>query len=149
MTQMMKYKQKGWFGHSHEHAMAARGMKLYARKEQVLVNPVFYAQKREEEVAFNTILDEVRDGATYSELLRKHPHADKEDLRIRGIKAVESREGNNSLSTLNSNGVDASVHMAQHNQRTKEKMLETLNDHQKSSFLQVIKVDLLKKRLTE
>jgi len=143
------YKRTGWYGHSHEHALAARGIRLYARKNQVLMEPLFYAQKQEEKVSFRTLMDEVQEGSSYQDLQRMHQDADKEDLRLRGIKAIEAREGSNMLSLLNKNGVDASVDMAKSNRQMKERMLETLNNRQKASFLQQIKVELLKKRLME
>jgi hypothetical protein len=143
----MNYR-RGWFGHSHEHSLARRGIRRYnADKDATLVNPTFYAQKREEEVSFATLMDETRSGSSYQDLCRKHPNAEKESLRVRGIKAVESRDGNNVLSTLNNNGVDESVRMAEHNGRLRDQMLETLQDRQKASFLQDVKVGLLKDRL--
>jgi hypothetical protein len=146
---MHMYK-RGWFGHSHEHSLARRGIRKYnATKEPHLVDPLFYAKKREEKVSFTTLVEDARKGRTYDELVRKYPDVDKEELRVRGIRAVESRTGNNVLSQLNSNGVDESVRMAENNRWLKDKMYESLNDRQQSSFLQTVKIDLLKQRLRE
>lgn len=144
-----RYKQHGgWYGNSQGHAMAARGMRLYASK-QVLVDPLFYAQKREEQVSFSQIVDEVKQGSTYDELKVAYPDVDKEDLRMRGIKAISSVEGGTTLSAMDHNGVDVSVKLASMSPSTKRRMLQVLNDRQQSSFLPSIKVDLLKKRLGE
>jgi hypothetical protein len=139
--------RKGWFGNSHGHSLAARGIKIYAAKKTSLVDPLFYAKKHEAQVKFNDLLDDIREGKTYHELLKKYPDADKEVLRKRGIKAIETREGRDTLSMVDANGVDASVHMARNNPRTKERMHDVLHDYQKSSFLPTIKVELLKERL--
>jgi hypothetical protein len=50
---------------------------------------------------------------------------------------------------LNNNGVDDSVKAASHSGRLREDMLGVLQDPQKSSFLQPVKVDLLKQRLRD
>lgn len=146
---MLKYKRTGWFGHSHEHALAARGIRTYASKNQVMMEPFFYAQKHEEAVSFKKLMQETGNGASYGDLQHAHPDADKEDIRQRGIKAIEAREGSNVLSLLNKNGVDASVSMANSNANMKQRMLQVLDNHQKSSFLQSVKVEMLKKRLAE
>jgi hypothetical protein len=129
--------------------MAARGVRLYAKKGQVLMDPIFYAKKREETVGFMRLREELQDGLTFAEIKRNHPDADEEDLRQRGIKAIESNEGSTVLSTLDRNGVDSSVRLAKMDARRKEQMLACLNDRQKASFLPQIKVDLLKRRMTE
>lgn len=128
--------------------MAARGMRLYASK-QVLVDPVFYAQKHEEQVSFSRIVDEVKQGETYDGLKRNYPDVDKEDLRKRGIRAISSVQGCTMLPTLDQNGVDVSVKMASVNPSARSRMLHVLSDQQKSSFLPNVKVDLLKRRLGE
>jgi hypothetical protein len=91
----------------------------------------------------------IREGKSFQEIKRMHPDADSEDLRLRGIKAIENVEGNSTLSTINSNGVDLTVKMANSNKQLKEDIEETLNDSQKASFLAPIKVEMLKKRLKE
>ena len=144
---MRSYRRTGgWYGNSVGHALAARGMKLYARK-QTMTDPIFYAQKREESVPMAHILDMVRSGESFDNIKRMHPDADQEDLRKRSIKAIEMSEGNGTLSMLDSNGVDMSVNMAENSPRLKESMRETLADPQKASFLHSVKVDALKRRL--
>ena len=70
---MQKYKRSGWYGNSQGHALAARGVKLYARK-QTLVDPLFYAQKREETVGFSHIQDMARNKKTFEEMKMMHPN---------------------------------------------------------------------------
>ena len=144
---MKSYKRGGWYGNSQGHALAARGVRLYARK-QTLNDPIFYAQKHEESVPMTHILDMVRSGETFDSIKRMHPDADQEDLRRRGIRAIEMSEGNGTLSMLDSNGVDLSVKMADNNPRLKQNMKETLADPQKASFLHSVKVEALKRRLS-
>jgi hypothetical protein len=127
--------------------MAARGMRLYARKDSVLVDPVFYAKKREEQVSSFTLMDHVRVGDTYPNIVAKHPDADKEDVRIRGIKALDVRDGHETLSMINKSGIDESVRVAKENPRLKSRMLSVLSDAQRSSFIPVVKVELLRRRL--
>ena len=145
---MMKYGKGGWHGNSYGHSLAARGVRLYARK-QSLVDPLFYAKQREDSVPFSHLVDMIRNGLTYQDIRRMHPDADAEDLRLRGIKAVENVEGNNTLSMLNSNGVDLTVRMAKSNKQLQEDIEVTLNDKQKASFLAPVKVEVLKTRLKE
>ena len=143
---MQKYKRPGWYGNSQGHAMAARGIRLYSKK-QVLMDPLFYAQKREETVSFNHMQGMAREEKTWQEMQAMHPKADPEDLRIRGIKAYESIDGDSTLSSLNKNGIDVSVQMAQNSDMTKAKMKAVINDSKRSTFLPKVKVDLLKERL--
>jgi hypothetical protein len=113
----------------------------------MLVDPIFYAKKREEQVPTYKLTEEVRHGATFSELQQAHPDAEKEDLRLRGIRAIDARDGSDTLATINRNGVDDSVRLAQANPRMKQRMVLVLKDRQKVSFIQQIKADLLQKRL--
>ena len=146
---MINYRKSGgWRGNSYGHSLAARGVRLYARK-QSLSDPLFYAKSREDSVPFTHLVDMIREGKSFQEIKRMHPDADSEDLRLRGIKAIENVEGNSTLSTINSNGVDLTVKMANSNKQLKEDIEETLNDGQKASFLAPIKVEMLKKRLKE
>lgn len=141
-------KPVGWRGHTVEHSLARQGVKMrYAADKQILVDPVFYAQKREEKVPFFSVLDMARNGETYQGMMRKHPDADPEMVRERGIKAIETVEGDNTLSQLDAHGVDASVSLAQSNAEKKRRMVETLEDRQKASFLHPEKVSALKERL--
>ena len=149
MEDRMRYRRSGWFGNSQGHSLARRGIRLYAQKHQVLMRPVFYAQKSERQVPFMELVDEVRGGATLFELERKYPDAEKEDLRRRGIRAMEYAEGNKVLSQIDANGIDASVSVARHDVRMRELMQRYANDRQASSFLPQVKVELLKRRLAE
>lgn len=143
----MKYKKTGWFGNPHGHALAARGIKLYAKKQQHLVDPLFYAKKNEEKVPFTHIKDMAREGSTFNQMMAMHPDADKEDMRLRGIKAIESVEGGNTLSTIDRNGTDTIMKMVEHTPRFAENTWQTLNDAQKVSFLPQPKVEMLKRRV--
>lgn len=142
----MKYSKGGWYGNSHGHALAARGIRLFAKKDN-LVDPVFYAQKKEETVSTLELISEIRSGATFADLVKGHPDADQEDLRLRGIRAADSVEGNGTLSFINSNGIDVSVKMAEGNPHLRSQMLETLGDSQRKSFIQKQKADALEVRL--
>ena len=140
--------RRGWFGNSRGHALAARGVRLYPRKQR-LHDPLFFAQRREERVPTSELRTRVRRGANMSELVTDFPGVDREELRLRAIKAVDSLRGDDTLALLNRNGVDASVHLARVSNSQRKKMLEVLNDSQASSFLSDVKVELLKKRLSE
>lgn len=142
-----RYGRSGWFGNSTGHALAAQGVKLYAKKSTPsLVDPIFYA-RREKQVPFNHIVEMVKEGKTYSQIKQMHPEVDSEDLRASGIKACEARQGTNTLSVLNRQGIDATVRMAGHDPTFKERVHETLKDPQASSFLPSVKVMSLKERL--
>jgi len=139
--------RKGWFGDSHGHRLAAKGIRLYARKEQVFVDPVFFAKKREQAVGTYALASDVRDGLTFQEIVAKYPDAEREDLRKRGIRSVEMRTGDGTLTTLDANGVDATAKLAEGSLELRRKMLRVLADPQKSSFLHPQKVELLQERL--
>lgn len=140
---MSRYKKSGWYGNSQAHALAAKGVRTRRYDAQKLVDPMFYARQREEQVPFQHINTMVREGKTFQEMKAMHPDADQEDLRKRGIKALSD----STLSTLNEQGVDSSVKLAKMNRGTKVRMCEVLNDPQKSSFLPKVKVEFLKERL--
>jgi hypothetical protein len=140
------YGKSGWFGNSQGHSLAGRGIRMYvARKssEQLLVDPVFYAKKREEQVPTYELARVTRNGMSYDALRRHYPDADPEDLRLRGIKAIEMREGSPVLSELNRSGVDASVTRARENPLLRQRMLVVLKDPVMSSYLQQKKVEFL------
>ncbi len=139
---MNRYKKSGWYGNSRGHALAAKGVKLYASKQK-LVDPLFYARQREEQVPFQHINSMVREGKTFQEMKRMHPDADSEDLRLRGIKAFSD----STLSMLNEHGVDSLVKLAKMNVQTKKRMCVVVHDQQKVSFIPEIKIKLLKERL--
>ena len=126
--------------------MAARGMSLYAKK-QTLVDPLFYARKRETDLPFSHIKDMTRNGLTYQRMLSMHPNADKEDIRLRGIKAIESVEGDNTLSQLDRMDVEMTAKMANDSRSFKANVMGVISDSQKSSFLSAQKVQMLKEKL--
>jgi len=143
---------KGWFGNSQGHALAAKGVRMYAAKKQVLVDPIFFARKREEFISTYALVDAIRDGISFNDLVAKYPNIsamEKEDLRQRGIKSLEMRDGSNVLSNLDRAGIDHSVNLAKENPALKERMLVCLTDSQRSSFIQPQKVEFLKRRLAE
>ena len=126
--------------------MAARGIRLYAAKKQTLIDPMFYANK-EKEIPSLHLKDMAQNKLTYHQMLAMHPKTDKEDLRLRGIKAIESVEGGNTLSQLNRMGVDMTVKMAKESRTFNANVVDVLKDRQKSSFLPVQKVQMLKEQV--
>jgi len=66
---------------------------------------------------------------------------------LQGLKAMETYDGDNVLSMLDRQGVDASVHMASHDDRLRGRMRAVLADRQRRSFLPGVKVELLQRRL--
>ena len=140
--------RRGWFGNPVGHSLASRG---YASKKQdvKLVDPVFYVKKREEHVPFDDVMDEMRDRVNFEGLKRKYPDADEEDVRRQGIRALDTRDGTDIMSTLDKNGVDSSVRLAKMSPALKQSMLSALGDSQKVSFMHPMKVDSLKRRLYE
>lgn len=141
---MSRYKKSGWYGNSHGHALAAKGVRTrYAASKQKLVDPMFYARQREEKLPFEHLSRMAREGLTFQEMKGMHPEVDAEDLRKRGVKALSD----STLSTLSEHGVDSSVKLAMMNRGTKQRMCAVLNDRQKASFLPEVKVKFLKERL--
>lgn len=141
---MNRYKKSGWYGNSQGHALAAKGVRTRYTASK-LVDPMFYARQREEQVPFQHISGMARDGLTFQEMKAMHPEADVEDLRKRGVKALSD----SMLSTLSEQGVDSSVKLAMMNSGTKRRMCVVLNDPQKASFLPEVKVKFLKERLNK
>jgi hypothetical protein len=139
--------RRGWFGNSQGHSLAAKGIRLYARKQQ-LSDPSFFA-RREESVPYADIVSMVGDGRSYPQLVVAFPDADKEDLRLRGIKAVESRDGHGTLSMINSSGVDQIVVLSRANPALGRRVRDVLDDRQRSSFIHGVKVGALRGRLDD
>ena len=138
---MTRYGLRGWYGNSHGHALAAKGIRLYSKKP---VNEAFfYAQKTETILPFAIILDAVRRGKNYQQIKSEYPSADSEDTRSRGIKAVETMSGSNTLSQIDRNGVDQTIEKAKNNPNFKESVQNVISDPQKSSFIHPIKLKLL------
>ena len=134
----------GWKGYSYEHSLARRGIRTKLGGQKL--DPLFYAQKREEQVPFADIMYMIGKGDTVQQMAEKHPDADPEDLRRRGIKAIEAREGRDALSILDRQGVDESMRLAKTNSQFKGDLLRTLEDRQKCSFMHPDKVKLLKEQ---
>jgi len=138
---------KGWYGDSHGHSLAARGIRGYHKSK--MVDPMFFAVKQERTLPFNHISDMVKQNKTFTEMQRMHPGADKEDLRQRAIKAIAIRDADDTLTKLDKNGVDFSQKMAQESSYFKTRARDVLQDGQKRSFLQEEKAEILKKRIGE
>ena len=130
----------GWYGHSREHALAARGVRIYAA--QKLMDPVFFARKNEEEVPLSFVLGDVRQGKTYTQLKMKY-RTDPEHLRQRGIRALEMRDADDTLSTIDRQGVDMTKRMMEESPHFKERVYMAIKDQQKASFLYPEKVRAL------
>ena len=148
-------RRNGWYGDSGRHALAARGIstkRKYSASKQMLmrkpVDPAFYA-KREQSLPFMHLVTMVRQGKSYPEMQAMHPDADKEELRKRGIKAYEAVHATNALSTIDANGVDKNVELANKSKKLKQDMLEVLENSQSSTFIADVKanslIDALKK----
>ena len=148
---MNRYR-RGWFGNSQGHALAAKGMALYARKvpSRPLVDPMFYV-KKEEALPSSKLLEMLDEGMTLEEIKRVHPDFDEED-RKRALRSLDMRGGNNTLSTIeDTKSVDMLVKQAAVNHTLRANMKEALADKQKSSFLaangSAVKVNILRERL--
>jgi hypothetical protein len=143
-------KPLGWRGNAYGHSLASKGIsmrtKYAAKKQQILMDPVFYAQKHKF-LPFYEVDKMARDGLTYQEMLQRHPDADKEQVRKSGINALESLDADGTLSHMDRTGVDEQVLAAKNNPTMKAKMTAVLNERQKVSFLHPIKAESIKKRL--
>jgi len=128
-----RYKPRGWFGDSHRHSLAAKGIRTYAKKD--VNNSFFYAQRMEEEVSTPHLTNMLRSGKRFPDIVAMHPKADKESLRKRSIKILESLEQVNTLSTIDRDGVDETVKMAKQSSKFKKDVLRVLNSPQMVSFL--------------
>jgi hypothetical protein len=149
----MKRYGRGWFGDRTRHSLAAKGVATsqqyssYMSRKQVLAEPVFYARKRESELPFSSITAMVKNGESYQGMKGAYPAADHEDLRLRGITAIEMRDMDNTLSTIDKNGVDKVVQLAEKSPSLREKVLATLRCRQRGSFIAPVKRDAILKRL--
>lgn len=140
-----KYKRRGWFGDSKGHSLAAKGVRLYSRKKE-LDNALFFA-KQEQSIPTPDIHQMAIRGMTLDEMQRKYPDSDKEDLRRRGIRAVEGIDANNMLSLVESSSERMLLDMSAKDERFKKDVIKVLSDDQKSSFIHPAKVELLKAQL--
>ena len=138
--------RRGWFGDAQRHSLAARGFRV-AKGDVKLVDPVFYVRKREEEVPFSDVLDAMRERVSFSVLKARYPDADEEDVRRQAVKALDTRDGNDVMSTIDKNGVDQSVRLARLSPALRSSMVAALADSQKSSFVHPVKAESLRRRL--
>lgn len=138
--------RRGWFGDSAGHSLAGRGVK-FKRKGVGLSDPLYFAHRREMDVPFSTISDLVRKGLDYRQMMFRLRSEDPEDVRRRGIMAVEGRNADGMLSALDRQGVDMSVRMAEESPKFKSDAIKVLRDRQASSFLVPEKREELMRRL--
>jgi hypothetical protein len=106
------------------------------------VDPVFFARKNEEEVPLSTVLGDVRQGRTFVQMRMKY-RVDPEHLRQRGIRALEMRDADDTLSTIDRQGVDMTKRMMEESPQFRERVYLAVKDPQKSSFLYPEKVRAL------
>jgi NADPH-dependent glutamate synthase beta subunit-like oxidoreductase len=137
---------RGWHGNSYGHSLARRGFRLYAKKDR-MTEPIFYARKREEEIPQFRVLQMAKSGMTFKEMQEAHPDADVEELRQRGIRAIDTVNGADTLSRIDRSGVDELVKYAQNSLMMKDRVKEAITDRQQSSFIQKPKVEALRERL--
>ena len=140
---------RGWRGDSGRHSLAARGIstRQYAAQKARLMEPVFYAQKNEQEVPMAHILIMVKQGTNYPQMKAMHPDADAESLRKRGLKAIDAKEGNNTMQTIDDNGVDKLQLLIKGNPRLKEQVKNALKDSQHRSFIADVKAQAILDKL--
>lgn len=144
-----RYKRRGWFGDSQGHSLAARGItSRYHAKKRPAQEAIFFAAK-EEGVSASECAEMLRKGMTFDQMMQEKPDVDRETLRQRGIRAWESQHGNNSLSTIDRQGVDMSVRLAMLDPRMKRGMMRALQDRQGRSLIPDVKAVALEKRLQE
>lgn len=147
---MNRYKRRGWFGDSQGHSLAAKGIATrYAAKKTVLRDQIFFASKHEELLPTSHIQEMIQDGWNFQRMQQMHPDVDREDMRQRGIKAWESQHGSNTLSTIDRQGVDASVRVATLDPRFKRSIQNVLDDGQGRSFIPEVKANALSERLRD
>ena len=137
--------KKGWFGNSQGHALAAKGVRMYAHSKST--EAMFYAMKQEEMVSYADVMSAVRRGCTFDNLKREYPGADPEKLRQRGLKAIEARDADNTLTFIEQNGIDAIMSKANASATFREKMENILGSPQMRSYLKQEKVVALQRRL--
>jgi len=136
--------KRGWHGDSRGHSLAARGISMYAKKK---VDPVFYARKAERKLPFSHIMTMVAKDKSFQEMKIMHPTADHEDLRMRAIRAHEIRMADDTISKLDSQGVDYSVAKAASSKSFKKSALLVLNNNVRRSLLKPKKAIALQERI--
>jgi hypothetical protein len=136
--------RRGWFGHSAEHSLAARGVRIYAKRKSS--DPMFYAVKREREIPSSHIFDMVRKGATYHQMCVQYPGRG-EEVRKKGLVALESVDADGTLSTLERQRIDESVLRSQMSPAFRERALWVLQNPQRRSFLHPEKAAALQERM--
>ena len=145
----MKRYGKGWHGDSGRHSLAARGIvtKQYQAQKMRMQEPLFYSQKNESDVPMVHILGMVKGGHNFPQLRAMHPDADTESLRKRGIKAIDAREGNSTMRTIDENGVDKLIMLTKGNPRLKEQVKEAMKNSQYRSYIADVKAQAIIEKL--
>lgn len=138
---MEKYKRRGWYGNSYGHSLAARGIKLYAKKNAS--QPMFFT-RQEEKVPLSLIREMIEEGLTYQDMLTMHESSDEKYLRHRGIQTIDGREGNNVLSSLYNDNEKVIARKMQ-DDYFKKKVRNVINDRQKASFIPDAKLEVVKR----
>jgi hypothetical protein len=118
---------------------------MYAKK-QVMMQPLFYAQRNENAAPISEVREDIRRGETFSDLCRKYPDASSDTLMRRGRETIDSLNGNSMMADLNSPeyGVDKIV---QASPEFRARVVDVLSNPQKRSFLPKPKVEALERRL--
>lgn len=123
--------------------MAARGLS-FKRK---LSNPTYFSQV-EKRLSFGDVKSMVESGMTMSEMAAKTGRDPKdEELRQKGILAVETKDADGTLGRINSMGVDQVVRLSQESPSFKSKAQKVLDCPQKRSLLPPEKASVLAERL--
>ena len=144
-----KYARTGWFGHTHEHALAARGIKIYAARKEQMMAPVFLAQRKEESLPSWKLREAIREGKTYPDVMRENALADKEDVRKRYMSVISDMTGNDVPVQIDRQGVDDTIRQAQHNSYFAEKVRDVLSDPLLASAYPAPKMAFLKQRMAQ
>lgn len=128
----MKHYKRGWFGDSHGHALAAKGVRLYAKKTPK--RDMFYQYMQRKRVPVDAMRTMIRKGVPYEEMKRAYPDVDAEELRLSAIREYDGTRGSNTLQLMNDVRVDTLEEMAK-NPRMKQAMMDVLNNRQGESLL--------------
>lgn len=139
-------RRRGWFGDSHGHALAARGVRLYAKKDGY-VDPMFYYNQQEEEMPYADLRYMVDKNMKYEEMCAQYPDADHVSLHKRAIQIIDGRAGSSTLRDMDAMGVDAISKMARVNPRFRYNCAKVLQDAQKASFIPGPKRALLQEKI--
>jgi len=141
----MKRYGRGWYGDSSRHSLAAKGIvtKQYQAQKMRMQEPLFYSQKNEQDVPMIHILGMIKSGTNFPQLRAMHPEADTESLRKRGLKAIDAREGNSTMRTIDETGVDKLILLTKGNSRLKEQVKDAMADSQYRSYIADVKAQAI------